>query len=219
MEGGIVRKKYHTKVIFAFGRFQPPTVGHAVIIDAISQMASDQDADGYIFVSSSQDYIKNPLSVEQKIKVLVKQHTGKPITFVDTTLYKCRTIFLIIDALKEKGYNDLTFIVGSDRVNDFQSTIGKYHPNVVVTSVGDQRNTDESNDPSSVSGTRLRRLAKKENINEFSKFVKFGSMTNSNVRTLFNQTRSGLRGGYKSNKRQTRRKLRTTMKKCLKTQY
>jgi hypothetical protein len=209
MEGCVVRKDNHRKAIFVFGRFQPPTIGHAIVIDAISQMASDQEADGYIFVSSSQDAIKNPLTVEQKLQVLLKQHVGKPITFVDTTLCKCRTIFSILNALKEEGYTELTFLVGSDRVQEFQSLIGKYHPDVTVASVGDERDVDESNDPSTVSGTRLRALARRKDLKEFSKFVKLGSMTNTNVRTLLNQTRSGLRGGYKAkyrSKQMTRRK-------------
>jgi len=208
MEGCVIRNQDHRKAIFVFGRFQPPTVGHAIVIDAISKMASEQDADGYVFVSSSYDTVKNPLTVEEKIQVLLKQHAGKQVTFVDTTLCKCRTIFSIINSIKEAGYTELTFLVGSDRVEDFQSTIGKYHPDVIVASVGQERNTNESNDPSSVSGTRLRGLAKKENIKEFSKFVKFGSMTNTNVRTLLNQTRSGLRGGYKTKKRKTRKTVK-----------
>ena len=210
MEGCVVRKEGHTKAIFVFGRFQPPTVGHAIVIDAISQMVKEQNADGYIFVSSSQDDIKNPLTVEEKTQVLVKQHIGKNVTFVDTTLCKCRTIFSILNALKEAGYTELTFLVGSDRVDDFKKMIKKYDTDVTVMSVGDERDVDESNDPSSVSGTRLRALARSQNLKEFSKFVKLGSMTNENVRTLLNQTRSGLCGGYKARQRRgtARRKTR-----------
>jgi len=215
----VVRTEDRRKAIFAFGRFQPPTVGHAVLIDAISQLAFDQNADGYVFVSSSQDDVKNPLTIEQKIQVLLKQHVGKNVTFVDTTLCKCRTIFSIINALKEEGYTELTFLVGSDRVEEFQSMLAKYHSDIRVMSIGDERDTDESNDPSTVSGTRLRELARRQNLKEFSKFVKLGSMTNTNVRTLLNQTRSALRSDYKSKRRGNKRKTRTTLKKHLKTQY
>jgi len=212
MEGGVERKDDHTKAFFVFGRFQPPTIGHAVIIDEISDMASKEDADGYVFVSSSKDSKKNPLSVEQKIQTLLKQHAGKNVTFVDTTLYGCKGIFPVITALKGAEYTDLTFIVGSDRVDEFKRTLKPYHPDVLVTSVGDIRDSDESNDPSSVSGTRLRELAKRKNLKEFSKFVKLGSMTNENVTTLMENVQAGMKGGNRTrrrNKRHSRRNLKT----------
>jgi phosphopantetheine adenylyltransferase len=212
MEGCVIQKEGHTKAFFVFGRFQPPTIGHAVIIDAISQLASEEDADGYVFVSSSKDSKKNPLSVEQKIQTLLKQHAGKYVTFVDTTLCNCKGIFPVINALKRAGYTDLTFIVGSDRVDEFKKTLENYHPDIVVASVGDTRDSDESNDPSSVSGTRLRELAKRKNLKEFSKFVKVGSMTNENVTTLMENVQAGMKGGNRTRRRskqRSRRNLKT----------
>jgi len=212
MEGCVVQKEGHTKAFFVFGRFQPPTVGHAVIIDAISRLASEEDADGYVFVSSSKDSKKNPLSVEQKIQTLLKQHAGKHVTFVDTMLCNCKGIFPVIHALKGAGYTDLTFIVGSDRVDEFKKTLENYHPDIVITSVGYERDTDESNDPSSVSGTRLRELAKRKNLKEFSKFVKLGSMTNENVTSLMKQVQEGMKGGNRTRRRRNRRRSRRNLK-------
>lgn len=64
-------EKKHPKVIFTFGRFQPPTIGHKVLIDKIAELASplalafsekanektnaDAQADAYVFVSSKQN--------------------------------------------------------------------------------------------------------------------------------------------------------------------
>ena len=45
-------------VAFAFGRFNPPTVGHKKLIDTVVD-ASD-GGDFYIFTSQSQDPDKNP---------------------------------------------------------------------------------------------------------------------------------------------------------------
>jgi len=47
--------KHHSKVYFTFGRFQPPTIGHKVLIDKLSELARAEDADAYVFVSSKQN--------------------------------------------------------------------------------------------------------------------------------------------------------------------
>jgi hypothetical protein len=207
MEGSVIQKNGHTKAIFLFGRFQPPTVGHAVIIDAISEMATKENADGYVFVSSTQDKLKNPLSIEEKIYFLERMHSGKNLTFVNTTLCQCKTIFSIISKLKNAGYSQLTFVVGSDRIEEFSKMIGKYHPDIEVLSIGDERiDNDASNTISSVSGTRLRKHARNKNTESFSKFVKMGRMTNNDVTRLMNNVSSGLRGGERNSRKNTQRK-------------
>ena len=82
----IVQK--HPKVIFTFGRFQPPTIGHKVLIDKIAAMAmamakpmpvangeanskangeANAQADAYVFVSSKQnDMVKYKASKAYK---------------------------------------------------------------------------------------------------------------------------------------------------------
>jgi len=217
MEGCVVRKKNHTKAIFVFGRFQPPTIGHSVIINEISEQASRKDADGYVFVSSSQDRIKNPLTIRQKLNVLLRMYPDKNVTFVDTTLCNCKQLFSIVDLLKDAGYTELTFIVGSDRVIEFQTTLAKYHPDIHVTSIGDTRiDDDASNSLSSVSGTRLRGYALSGNKGQFEKYVKMGNMTTSNVTTLMKQIQNGMKGGKRNTRksrvsrtRSTRRNLKT----------
>jgi len=85
--------------------------------------------------------------------------------------------------------------------------IGKYHPDIEVLSIGDERiDNDESNTISSVSGTRLRKHARNKNTESFSKFVKMGRMTNNDVTRLMNNVSSGLRGGGRSSRKNTQRK-------------
>ena len=57
-------------VAFAFGRFNPPTVGHKKLIDTVVD-ASD-GGDFYIFTSQSQDPDKNPLDYQTKVNFLKK---------------------------------------------------------------------------------------------------------------------------------------------------
>jgi hypothetical protein len=52
----------------AFGRFNPPTIGHQQLMDVAAQAASqDKDGQYLIFPSRSQDKKKNPLDPDTKI--------------------------------------------------------------------------------------------------------------------------------------------------------
>lgn len=121
------RKDGHTKAFFTFGRFQPPTIGHKVLIDEVTELARKKGGDAYIFVSSKQNelmkYVKskrylemrkgnyfestdaneNPLSVTDKVKYLKKQHPFTGAEFVNTTDCNCRNVLAIVRALYEAG--------------------------------------------------------------------------------------------------------------------
>jgi hypothetical protein len=100
-----------TAVFFTFGRLQPPTIGHRIVIDSIQQMAEEYTvpADAYVFVSSNQndmgaylrskkyrtilnsgvfestDSNENPLSVYDKVKYLKKMYPDVPVSIINTT--------------------------------------------------------------------------------------------------------------------------------------
>ena len=50
--------------VMAFGRMNPPTIGHAKLVDAIKS----QSGDPFIFLSQSQKPKTDPLSFEDKLR-------------------------------------------------------------------------------------------------------------------------------------------------------
>ena len=58
-----------SKLVFAFGRFNPPTIGHEVLMNKAKAVGGK---DYRIYVSKSQDRKKNPLTYKDKIKYLKK---------------------------------------------------------------------------------------------------------------------------------------------------
>ena len=60
------------KVYATFGRLNPPTIGHELLINKVSKVASRNRADAFIFPSGSQDAKKNPLEYDEKIKYMKK---------------------------------------------------------------------------------------------------------------------------------------------------
>lgn len=215
------------KAVFTFGRFQPPTKGHGVLIKEVARIAEVNGADGFVFVSSSINKPKyfsskkyyemlqsgdfkstkdneNPLDVATKIEYLLKMYPDTNVTFVNTTTNECTTLPSILRKLEEAGYTDIQMVVGSDRVNTFSKVVP-----IPVLAAGETRNLlgEASSNLKSVSGTKMRTAAVKENIETFSKGVKQGNMTNKNVEDLMKKIRSGL--GYDKKEGGTRRGKRS----------
>ena len=110
-------------VAFAFGRFNPPTVGHKKLIDTVVD-ASD-GGDFYIFTSQSQDPDKNPLDYQTKVNFLKKLFPD----IQDKIIYdvSIKNVLQAADKLKASGYTDATFVCGSDRVPEFTKLLNTWN--------------------------------------------------------------------------------------------
>jgi phosphopantetheine adenylyltransferase len=108
-------------VVFTFGRFNPITSGHEIAINDIIKKAKSKGGTPFVFTSQTQDKKKNPLSYNDKTKFL-KKFWGK-MMIKDS---KVRTAFEALKWLSDKGYTDVTMVVGSDRVAQFEKNIRPY---------------------------------------------------------------------------------------------
>ena len=150
----------------AFGRMNPPTIGHEKLVAKIKSEARKNKATPMLFLSHSQDKKKNPLSYEDKIR-LAKKAFG--VMVQKTT---ARTIIEVAKQL-EKKYDELIVIGGSDRVADFQKLLDQYNgkeyafEKITVVSAG-ERDPDSDN-VSGMSASKLRLLAQTGKFAEFSK--------------------------------------------------
>ena len=110
-------------VAFAFGRFNPPTVGHKKLIDTVVD-ASD-GGDFYIFTSQSQDPDKNPLDYQTKVNFLKKLfHDIQDKIVYDVSI---KNVLQAADKLKASGYTAATFVCGSDRVPEFTKLLNTWN--------------------------------------------------------------------------------------------
>lgn len=110
------------KIVFTFGRMNPPTKGHQKLINKVISVARQKSAKPVIYVSQSQDSRKNPLPFNVKVTLLRKLFPG-----VDVPMDRdAKTIFHVLKSLDQQGYDDVTLVVGSDRVKEFDTTIRKY---------------------------------------------------------------------------------------------
>ena len=66
------------KVVFTFGRMNPPTVGHQKLVDKIISTAKKEKADAKVFLSHTQNNKKDPLNYAEKIR-FARKSFGKII--------------------------------------------------------------------------------------------------------------------------------------------
>ena len=109
------------KVVFTFGRMNPPTIGHQKLVDKINSTARKEKADAKVFLSHSQNNKKDPLNYAEKIR-FARKAFGRVIQQSNS-----KTIIQILKELEKGGYTDIVLVVGSDRVSEFSGLLNKYN--------------------------------------------------------------------------------------------
>ena len=162
------------KITFTFGRLNPPSTGHELLIKKVKEIAGSSEH--RIFVSSTSDPKKNPLSFERKVFWLKKMFSRYNISS-DASL---KTIFQILERLEKDGYTDVTLVVGSDRVSEFQRVIFPYVNridsvksitlnNFQIVSAGER--DPDADDVTGMSASKLRGFVKENQFTNFEKGI------------------------------------------------
>lgn len=117
--------------VYCFGRFQPPTIGHAKVFDAVANAARTHKADAYMFASQSHKKTKfdnkscNPLLYDMKMDYLKKMFPQYASNFV---VDKSVVTFLHAATwLYMKDYTHLYMVAGSDRVDSYTEKLNQYN--------------------------------------------------------------------------------------------
>lgn len=155
-------------VVFTFGRFNPMHQEHYELTKFIQEYAKKNKMDtAVVYTSFSQNPKKNPLMPQDKILFLKKMVPQGVTVSEDGTL---KNSFQILeDLIKNKKYTRIVFIVGEDRVQDFQSMY-KYAKDWGIDIGSDidfkivQRKGSRSEH---LSGTAMRQYVKDNNFETF----------------------------------------------------
>jgi hypothetical protein len=108
-------------VTFCFGRMNPPTIGHKQVLDTMKSQGGEMK----IFVSQSQDKKKNPLDYATKIKFIKEMFPQYAKDVVENAALN--TIGKVASYLHEQGYSAVTFVAGSDRLEDMKNLLTQYN--------------------------------------------------------------------------------------------
>ena len=186
---------------FAVGRFQPPTIGHALMIQEVMKSRGD----AFIFVSSaSTPKSTNPLTAAQKIAALEKMFPSG-VTFVDTSECdpKCGGPVQANNYLRERGYTDITLLAGSDRAESFGPDAPMWKSGKVPPPKFKALTRTEGTGAAAMSGTKARKLARDGDYEGFANAVRVGSIDDVGIRKLYTairKTKGGRTRRIKKNK-------------------
>lgn len=178
-------------VVFAFGRFQPPTSGHELLVRFVKKLAQQSRADHVIYASRTQDSKKNPLTVERKIHYLKLMFPG--VNFKGANAQE-RT-FMEAAKVLNQHYKHLIMVAGSDRVAEYTKLLEKYNgsefnfDSIKVVSAGER--DPDADDSSGMSATKMRAAATKGDFATFKRGLP-GSVRDIDARRLMNDVREGL---------------------------
>ena len=108
--------------VVAWGRMNPPTIGHQKVIDVVKQNAQRYMGDPILFLSKSQKPKTDPLSFAEKLHFASEMFNIK----VDRNT-SVKTIIQMFQQLQGQGYANVILVAGSDRVQQYQDLIDKYN--------------------------------------------------------------------------------------------
>ena len=143
----------------AFGRFNPPHLGHLQLMDTAAASADQEGSDYMIVPSRSQDKKKNPLDPDTKVSLMrsmFPQHSERIMNDAST-----RTIFDVLKKAHNDGYTNVRIVGGADRVKEFDKLANNYNgnlyqfDNIEIVSAGDRDPDSEGIEGLSASRMRL----------------------------------------------------------------
>lgn len=152
--------------VVAFGRMNPPTIGHAKLVDAVKS----QSGDPYIFLSQSQKPKTDPLAFADKLRYA-------KFFFPEVTIGnpEVRTPIQMMQYLEGLGYTDIIYVAGSDRVAAFEKLFNDYNgkdynfSSIQVVSAGER--DPDADGAEGMSASKMRAAAAEGNLDAFKQGV------------------------------------------------
>ena len=175
----------------AFGRFNPPTVGHGKLLAAAKKAATDGDLK--IYPSRTQDPKKNPLDPDMKISFMKKMFPDYSDNIVNDDQMKS-----IFDVLVNANgdYKNVNIIVGSDRQAEFENLATKYNgelydfENIRVISAG-MRDADAAG-VEGMSASKMRKAVVDGDFDTFRQGTP-KELKDNDTQALFNAVQSSMK--------------------------
>jgi len=191
-------------VVLAFGRMNPPTIGHFKLIDKMASLAHGEKAK--LYLSHTMNNKKDPLSYDSKVR-WCKKAFGDKVDVVDSP---AKNVFEVLADLYEDGYTDVIYVGGGDRIGgaeDISGTIMKYNgqetkqgnvlydfDSIRFENAG-ERNPDSKDPSEQASASLVRRLVIEDNFEEFKRYVPFND---NDAKTLFKELKYAMKGKEES---------------------
>ena len=189
-EGG--EEKGDNPITIAFGRFNPPTIGHGKLLDAAKKAAAGGEMK--IYPSRSQDDKKNPLDPDMKVSYMKKLFPDYKENIINDS--EMKTIFDVLTTANEDGFKNVNIIVGADRQAEFENLATKYNGDLYdfdtirVISAG-VRDADAEG-VEGMSASKMRKAVVDGDYNAFKRGLPKGTK-DADTQAVFDAVRTGMK--------------------------
>lgn len=144
-------------LVFCFGRMNPPTSGHELLMKKLREVARMEHAHPIVFLSPSTDAKKNPLSFKEKLTLCRSFFPG--IKFSSDPSIKTP-----IDAFRwiaSVDYQRVFMLAGSDRIPKYQDLVDRNKTRFEVCELISAGERDpDADDATGMSASRMRAFVK-----------------------------------------------------------
>jgi nicotinamide mononucleotide adenylyltransferase len=160
-------------VVFGFGRFNPPTIGHEKLIEKVASVAGSNPF--FIYPSHTQGP-KDPLPHAKKIAWMRKMFPKYKRNIIADR--NAKTAIQIAEKLFKDGYKNLIMVAGSDRLKEFETLLNKYNDapdkkgnqlfkfdSVKIVSAGER--DPDAEGVAGMSASKMRKAASDGKFNDF----------------------------------------------------
>ena len=178
-------------ITIAFGRFNPPTVGHEKLLNRVKTVAGKGEY--AIYPSRSNDPKKNPLDPEEKISYMQQMFPKHSERIVNDP--ESKTIFDVLKKSNAAGARSINIVVGADRLKEFENLANKYngelydYDRIRVISAGER--DAESEGVEGMSASKLRKAVASDDFESFSKGLPKG-FGDENMKKLYSSLKKSM---------------------------
>lgn len=169
----------------AFGRMNPPTIGHEKLVNVIAS----QKADPFLFITQTQKPKTDPLPFN--IKLQFAQAAFPQVTVGDENV---KTIIQALQKVESMGYENLIYVAGSDRVESFNELLNNYNgkdytfKSIKVVSAGER--DPDAEGAEGMSASKMREAAMKGNFEAFAQGLP--KPLQNNAKNVYSAVRTGM---------------------------
>lgn len=186
----------HKPVVMAFGRMNPPTIGHEKLVNKVQEIAHDYNAPHHIIISHSVDAKKNPLDIRRK---LIHAKRFFPGANIEASSKEQPTFLQHAARLNQMGHDHLVMVAGSDRIPEYEKKLQQYNgegpgklfnfKKIEVKSAG-QRDPDAEG-AEGMSASKMREHAQNNNFSSFKQGVP-AHVSEKHAKELYRDVRKGM---------------------------
>ena len=179
-----------SKLVFAYGRFNPPTIGHAKLMREVMTQARKNGANNAVYASASTDKRKNPLDQKTKIKFMKKMFPQNKIIAAGGT----QRTFMEVLKFYDKMYGEIIMVAGSDRIAEFQRIADNYngkdynYKSIRVVSSGER--DPDAEGVAGMSASKMREMAKSNDFRTFK--TGLTNLSDRQSKKLFTAVKKGM---------------------------